>query len=397
MQKRKDSGEKLDMLNGDGADALRKKSMKKMSMTDLTMGMMATERIEEINVFDIVPHPLQPRRAMPSSVRYLWDFDITRNGMTRLFTEWLKLSAAEAGVLHEDMVQFIESRIMSGDVDEDVELPIGDIGTNLINLASLAGNIKANGLTNPIGVYRNGDYYQIETGERRWLAFHLLDLVDVDNDGWQKIPARVMDDFSVWRQAGENNTRSDLNAISKARQFAILLMDLYGVDKFKQVHEFNHEQDYYAQVADGNIYRIPRNKSERLLSAMGLKHPRQLRYYRGLLRIPADLWIEADDNNWTEFKIRSIVDGDAEMDNTGTAVPVSSDINKNAEPGVELQSSQRQIEVITRDDVFKQATRLHASYESEDDELKALTDVLSVVRKRIKYLKTQGREGLGDV
>lgn len=298
-----------------------------LAPTDNAIGKLAKtrERIVPLNIFEITPDPLQPRRAMPSAVRQAWHFDVTEDGMTRLFSEWIAISADEALIDYEEMSYFVEQRVMGGDIDEESELPVGDIGSNLIALSSLAGDIRAHGLTNPISVYRGDGGYNIETGERRWLAYHLLWIIDQSSD-WSKVPARTMDSFSVWRQAGENSVRSELNAISKARQLALLLMDLYGVSNFKQIHEFEHEQDFYAQVADGNEWRVPRGSGEKLVSAMGLQHPRQLRQYRSILRIPIDMWVLADDQNWTERRIRDAISG-VIQDDTVTTVTVSNDLD----------------------------------------------------------------------
>jgi hypothetical protein len=181
--------------------------------------------------------------------------------------------------------------------------PIED---SLIQTVDLAVSIRESGLTNPITVvHQHDNTYQIETGERRWLAYHLLNLLSDGND-WSEIPARIMDTVDVWRQASENSARQNLNAIGIARQLALLLMDLYGMDKFAPIDDFTFEQEFYAQVADGNAYRIPRGKSADLLAATGLKHPDQLRHYRTLLRLDPDVWIYADDHNVTEGEIRNI-------------------------------------------------------------------------------------------
>jgi hypothetical protein len=73
----------------------------------------------------------------------------------------------------------------------------------LIELAALAASIRRDGLTNPITVINLGNKrYQLETGERRWLAYHLLYQMLPDAK-WRHIPARVMSELDVWRQAAE--------------------------------------------------------------------------------------------------------------------------------------------------------------------------------------------------
>ena len=183
----------------------------------------------------------------------------------------------------------------------------------LLEIIALAGSIRATGLTNPITVVRhNKTHYQLETGERRWLAYHLLNTY-VGDDLFANIPAQVVDSVDLWRQAAENNARANLNAIGKARQFAVLLMQLLQEHKgiqFAEYRDFERDQDYYAQVGDADgedAHRIPRGTSEKLIVGTGLKNGTQLRQYRQLLRLPNDVWQLADDLAWTEYSIRSMV------------------------------------------------------------------------------------------
>jgi hypothetical protein len=192
---------------------------------------------------------------------------------------------------------------------------MGTLETAFMQVVELAASIMRHGLTNPISIARVGGDYEIETGERRWLAYHLLNW-QYPEGGWDKIPSRQVDDgISIWRQANENNIRADLNAISMARQFALLLMDILRDEKqFQPFDAFDHEQDFYAQVADGVNHRVPRNQGEKLLNAMNLENPVQLRQYRSLLRLPREIWEWADDLNWTEGFIRMEILGKAETD-----------------------------------------------------------------------------------
>jgi hypothetical protein len=276
------------------------------------------ERLLPVDIFEVAPDPLQPRRAMPHFVRSAWGFDLTPDGMNRLFGAWAEAAAHE---MQHDVWPMLEALVLGTDAESD-ESDTGElrpITAGLMKLAGLAGDLRANGQTNPITVYRTQDGYRIETGERRWLAFHLLNIFDEAN--YRKIAAREVQGFSVWRQAGENSVRSELNAIARARQLALLLMDLHGAENFRPMDAFTHELDFYAQVADGNTWRVPRGAGEKLLNAMGLQHSKQLRDYRALLRLPVDGWEQADDENWTEYRIRAYIQGDTAP--TGT---VSDDV-----------------------------------------------------------------------
>lgn len=240
-----------------------------------------------INIYLIHPDATQPRRALPTEVRRAWDGSPT--SLPVLFMEWMKAI---------DGWRSLIVSILNG---EEVERPeiVQPLTAALIEIADLAASIRRDGLTNPITVVRQGEEYIIETGERRWLAYHLL-VAHTGDESWTKIPARVVEQFNRWRQAAENNTRKDLNAIGKARQLAVLLMELIpNAAEFLPLDRFEHEQQFYAQVADGEEFRTPRGKGQLLLSAMGLSHSDQIRQHRALLRLPRDLWDAADDGNWT--------------------------------------------------------------------------------------------------
>ena len=135
----------------------------------------------------------------------------------------------------------------------------------LIELADLAISIRKTGLTNPITVRQNGSCVSArKPGERRWLAYHLLNLYFPDED-WKRIPAHLVDEVSVWRQASENNARSDLNAIWPGATACDPVDGLVGRAWLRVFTLFDEildaggsERDYYAQVADGTEFSCAR-------------------------------------------------------------------------------------------------------------------------------------------
>ncbi len=278
-----------------------------------------------VNIFEIHPDPAQPRRAVPAVIRNRIDWNGNTNAVETLFETWQQMVNAERPgsqkAFHlrayldesaisdeeEQLAQDIES---DAHIAEDVEqtATTGPLELSLLKLVQLAVSIRQEGLTNPITVVPAGQEYRLETGERRWLAYHLL-YWHTHDPKFNQIAARTVEEFSIWRQAAENNARSNLNAISKARQLAVLLMDLREREEdatYRPFEEFVTEQAYYSQVADGNAHRIPRGTSERLLNATGLKSPKQLREYRRLLRLPKMVWEIADDLNWAERAVRDL-------------------------------------------------------------------------------------------
>jgi ParB/Sulfiredoxin domain len=263
-------------------------------------------KIKFVDIGSIYPDPTQPRRAIPSELRERWN--IHENSYEDLIALWFTYMGPDFD---------LDAYLLDGDtersqMDQNNQPllpkfePADAVQASFIRLLELASSILREGLTNPITISRMGREYMIETGERRWLAYHLLNVYfeDAGEQDWSKIPARVMLERSVWRQATENNVRQNLNAVSRARQLAILLMDIHGWENFRPITDFVNEQDFYAQVSDGREWRIPRDKTEQLLKTMSLNNQTQLRQYRTILRVNLMLWQVADDNDWTENSIR---------------------------------------------------------------------------------------------
>lgn len=261
-----------------------------------------------ISIFDIYPDFTQPRRIIPSAIRHFWTGE--PETLESLFDVWIQAVEREKHEFFDIQAHLIQ--ILPEELDEAVDIPdnMGPIERSLLSIVRLAANIRQVGLTNPITIAHIGRKYRIETGERRWLAYHLLH-ARFPNEQWTRIPARVVDEVDVWRQASENNTRADLNAVGKARQLAILIMDLlrqrgYDFRSFEEIINSGlPERDYYTQVADGEKFRVPKGQSEKLLTATGLKNPTQIRQYRAILRLSDEEWQFADDNNLTENEIRT--------------------------------------------------------------------------------------------
>lgn len=299
------------------------------------------QAIEAVDIFGIVPNLSQPRNVIPHDLSRI--IKIVPNNMLTLFERWIKDVELERksnfdilGYLRgEETTRGTQAEQLSED-DTPKNLPqmISSKEISLMKIVDLAASIRRDGLTNPISVVQRDGLYEIETGERRWLAYHMLfwkfgdsDLVD-DNQprNWSMIPSRIVRDINVWRQASENNARDNLNAIGKARQLALLVMDSYGWDNFRPFSDFEVEQDFYAQVSDGNDWRLKYRSGERVLNAMGFSDGGQLRQYRALLRINNELWCEADDRNLTEGEIRKIVQ--SSKSKSVTPVTVSDSSNK---------------------------------------------------------------------
>ncbi len=253
------------------------------------------ERIKKISIFAIQPDPGQPRRAIPATVNQA--LENSTDSITELLMIWWGLTQDERGG-EFDLGAYLET------YEQAETVAPGPIEAAFLEVIQLAASIRRDGLTNPITVASIGEHYRIETGERRWLAFHLLYAWYDGHDGrrderalWEAIPTRVVDAVNVWRQASENNARANLNAIGKARQWAVLMMDLHGQENFLPLAECQTEQEYYAQVANLNV---PYGKSEQLRNAMGITGRAALTRYRKILSLPAEIWFDADLHNLPE-------------------------------------------------------------------------------------------------
>ncbi len=288
-----------------------------MQMDEQVLGQISAadanmRNVYPVDILKVWPDATQPRRVIPSVVRAQWNGQPTT--MPELFDAWIDLAAQEMGAQFAGLKAVIRELLRGVQQlpDEVFQNPPaqerapGVLESSLMAVIELAASIYRDGLTNPITVAEVApSAYQIETGERRWLAFHLLAIFE-DGQRFGTIPADIVDAVDVWKQATENNVRVELSAIGKARQLAILIMDLYRQQgaAWMQYGDFQHDRHFYAQVADGQQWRIPRGEGEKLSNAMGVKSPDMLRKYRDLLRLPDTVWTMADDLNWAEQFIR---------------------------------------------------------------------------------------------
>lgn len=283
----------------------------------------------------ITPDPTQPRREVPATVR--------RKAKEAGLSEWLVWHGmAERQARREIPLKALlkgeGDAPESGTADQPDSQKTGDpIADSFLSLVALAAAINREGLTNAITVVNLGmDRYQIETGERRYQAYRLLHGV-FQEERFAKIPARVESKSDVWKQASENGSRKPLNAIGMARQLALLIMDLYqgkdGADFVpfhKIVPEGGCDRVFYAQVADGNIWRIPKGQSERILQVTGLGSTSRLQQYRDLLNLPDEWWQKGDEEDLKEGGLRVYVPT-RNPRHTSTIVDVSPQ-NRNPSP-----------------------------------------------------------------
>jgi len=250
----------------------------------------------------------QPRRAVPASIRLHWNGNPV--DVAEMLNQWHIIAGKTAVV---DVYAILQG---NGEGFEVENAPA--IFTGYLELLRLAASIRKEGLINPISIVEFSGRNVIETGERRWLAYHMLR--QYMGDEWAKIPARKSEERDyVWRQAAENTARRELNAIGMARQLALLIMETRRGIEGQSYNDFDElviaggcDRKFYAQIANGNVHRVPRGMGERIQGAMNLSEKR-LADYRKLLKLTEDevvndaLWIRGDVGDWPEFTLREVV------------------------------------------------------------------------------------------
>ena len=264
------------------------------------------ERIELVDIFSIQPDLAQPRRAIPSSLR--GDWQPNAHEMPGCLAHWCEQSGLDVAAL------------FNGDADLPDREGLKPHIIALLHIVELAISIKNEGLVNPVGIVDDGKGgYRLETGERRWLAYHLLHLQDAtraESNGngaeqasntsqWARIPARILPDSDPFRQAAENTQRADLNAIGRARQYAILMMALHPETPLASYDATPSDRAYYAQALQFD--RVPYGKGKQLYTALGVKDRSVVTRCKQLLELPDNIWQKADDENWPEDELLEIV------------------------------------------------------------------------------------------
>lgn len=329
--------------------------------------------IRSLDIMAIWPDLRQPRRAIPHVVRGAWDGDPAN--IPALLEQWHYLAERQHGHRLPLPVNFVMAHGEGLEVDPDRHPLLAE----WLDLLSLAASILRDGLANPITVVRRADGYRIETGERRWLAFHLLKTY-ADSQRYAAIPAQVGSRANVWKQAAENGARRPLNAIGVARQLALLIMDMYEGDAGVRFDAYEDivlpgecDRRFYAQVANGGIYRIKRGMGQRVLDVTGLKSAGQLHHYRNLLSIPDELWMRADAENWTEGGIRNALNpapqNTIKMPYTSTIVDVSPQNRPESPQNAPFQTLERSVPAARDTDEFTPVAA--PEFEDEDERIAA--------------------------
>lgn len=279
------------------------------------------QNVKPVSIFSVLPDVKQPRRAIPLKVRERWSGQ--SQDIADVFNAWLQFINEERESEKQppfNLDHYLWSEAVEREARDENDTRAGEDYTpgpmeaTFLKVVDLAISIRRDGLANPVTMHRmNRETYVLETGERRWLAYHVLFAYfngeqgkPNERDKWKEISAIVVDEFSVWRQASENTARQDLNAVGRARQFAILMMDLY-TKRGEAFEDYNllvppgkSDRPYYAQVVE---LPVPKGKGEMLLNGLGVSHRAAFTRCRKILSLPDEVWTIADERDISEDEL----------------------------------------------------------------------------------------------
>lgn len=254
-----------------------------------------------ISLMDIWADPTQPRRVVPQGVRKDWDGDPAK--VDNLINEW----QARVTKSLDRGDRYLAGPILRGedfqDLDREQQSPMV---RGYIDLVELATSIRDKGLNLPITVSKEGGIYRLHTGERRWLAHHLLQMTV---KGHEKITA-IVRTADVWSQIEENTQREQMNAISLARSLAKLKMAMWADEMTFEsyahmVQAGGGDRHFFAQAAELSIRQ---GMAETVRNTLNIANRGMISRYNKLLTLPDEVWMQADEENWSEGKIRQWFD-----------------------------------------------------------------------------------------
>jgi hypothetical protein len=269
-----------------------------------------------VPVLDIHTDIRQPRRALPAAVRAGFTGDPTQ--ILDILERWHNLAVRRAGQRIE-VPRYLFGTVEADDIDTD-----DPIVTRYLALLRLAADIHERGLIHFPNVAELDDGYILESGERRLLAHHLL-MIHVDTERYGTINVVIKPRASVWAQATENTASEGYSPIEKARQLALLLMDMWQEDRtFQPISDMitpdGSDRPYYAQALELNARR---GQGQKLLNAMGVSSRGTVAKYKKLLELSDGYWLWGETKNKTLNDLLGLVDADQ-----GTSYKVDSYVSK---------------------------------------------------------------------
>lgn len=256
-------------------------------------------QVEYIHLDMIRPDPANPRRVLPQHLYEAFhNQQIRPEQALRQFIGYTKEIAKSHGRGFGSLLDLLPTSD-----EKDDETPLTPEEKTLRDLVVLADTLRNDSQVNPITVIQVGNVYLIETGERRyWASWILRDLPGYSGDG--TIPClNVTGKSSVFRAAKENTSRAGLNAMAMARQIALLLLAVHGVD----APMGPVPNEWYRQAVDLDL-RAKREYTTEIMTALGGIHRRDFSRYKALLNLCDEAMELADRYQLEERKLRPLVE-----------------------------------------------------------------------------------------
>jgi ParB family transcriptional regulator, chromosome partitioning protein len=267
-------------------------------------------RVETIPAELIRPDPVQPRRVLPEQIHFAFHANhLTPTQALKELIQVAQVAARQSGHPFSSVLELLPQDSDRDGDEQETEAPHLSPEERLVrDLVNLAVTIRDDGQVNPLtvvdvtqGVTR---LYRIETGERRyWASWIVRDfLPGYEGDG--TIPCIIIPSgkASVFRQAKENTARTGLSAIAMARQAALLILAVHGVEK----PEGAVENDFYRRALDLDL-RDKREYTTNILSAMGGISKARFRHFKALLRLSDEAMELADRYDVDEGLLRHVL------------------------------------------------------------------------------------------
>jgi hypothetical protein len=265
-------------------------------------------KIEYIPAELIRPDPIQPRRVLPEQIHFA--FHANRLTPTQALRELVQVAQVAARQNGRPFSGVLD--LMPDDTEKEEsesEPPQFSPEEQLVrDLVNLAVTIRDDGQVNPLtvvdvtqGVTR---LYRIETGERRyWASWIIRDfLPGYEGDG--TVPCIIIPSgkASIFRQAKENTARTGLSAVAMARQTALLILSVHGIEK----PDGPVSNDFFRQALELDL-RDKREFTSDILSAMGGISKVHFCHYKALLQLSDEAMELADRHCLDEKKLRYVV------------------------------------------------------------------------------------------
>ena len=286
-----------DMLGGNGFEMLQDNSL----------------RVERILLDLVRPNPLQARRVLPEHVYQEFHADrMTPTQALREVVKLAKIAAKQNGRPFENVMDLLGGFKEEDDSEPTALTPIEQL---LRDLTNLAVTIRDDGQVNPLTVVDASigvtQRFRIETGERRYWATWLLKDFIPGYQGDGMIPCLIIpqEKESPFRQAKENTTRAGLNAVAMARQIALLLLYVHGVN----MPSGPVKMDFYRQALDLDL-RGKREYTEVVYSSLGGMSRPNFADFKSLLKLCDEAVEIADRHSIEARKLRYVVQLDNSAD-----------------------------------------------------------------------------------